>query len=96
MSAPLVTDTDYQRLVAIIETFQHFGVGKDGLIKLRDYDYKPDDYNYPLEYEAQIRRVVEENRKLRDDYNSLLHMMQHKAREHLHEPIANVKIRVPA
>jgi hypothetical protein len=43
-----VTDTDYQRLVAIIETFQHFGVGKDGLIKLRDYDYKPDDYNYPL------------------------------------------------
>jgi hypothetical protein len=94
--APLLPDNDYQKLASLIEEFQKFGVGKEGLIQLRDYEYAPDHDNYPIEYQYEIDRIVRENGERRDRYNDLLKAMQARSREHLHRPLSDARANVPA
>jgi hypothetical protein len=87
--APLLPDEDYQQLAKLIEEFQQFGVGKAGLIQLRDYEYTPDSYDYPIDYGHDVNRVVQENGEHRTRYNDLLRKMQ--ARSTRTSPSATVR-----
>jgi hypothetical protein len=81
-SGALLPYEEYTQLVALIEKFQSFQVGKAEL--LRTYQYEPG----LQQFSQTISEMIAQNRKNWNSYNELFVALQAVTRKHIYGPLA--------